>query len=202
MVNEKCLSFIDSINDYNNFISPAHDIGISVNSAEEHARFQNFKENYMKVLHHNHQYAQNKVNYRTAINRFAHMSQEEVRKYRSGGFIPLISASNEYLLSNGKDQNENGDFIPPPLLAINQNELPSEINWVSKNVVTPIKDQMNCGSCWAFTSVINIQLILFFFNPFKSFIDYLNQYLLDWRHRDSICDQVRPYTFIFRTKHD
>ena len=75
------------------------------------------------------------------VTRFADLSRSEFRdKYL--GLKPSLRSENDIPLAQAK--------IPDV-------ELPAEFDWRHHNVVTPVKNQGGCGSCWAFSVTGNVE---------------------------------------------
>ncbi|CAM8989112.1 unnamed protein product [Rhodiola kirilowii] len=106
-------------------------------AAEKEARFQIFKANVELIESSN---AVVNRPYKLSLNKFADQTNDEFR-ISHNGLNKKSHKAYTYLA------------VKSPFRYENVTDVPSAVDWRSKGAVTPIKDQGQCGSCWAFSTV-------------------------------------------------
>jgi len=102
----------------------------------ERHHYRNFLGNREEVKEHNQKYSEGLVSYFKGINQYSDLTYEELKSVAFG------FKSGTHFNVSGK-----AHFHKPGSKA-----LPTSVDWRTKGVVTPVKDQGGCGSCWAFST--------------------------------------------------
>ncbi|XP_037424421.1 vignain-like isoform X1 [Triticum dicoccoides] len=113
----------------------------SLGADAEERRFNVFKENARYV----HEGNKKDRPFRLALNKFADMTTDEFRRTYAGSRV-------RHHLSLSGGRRGDGSFRYG-----DANNLPSAVDWRQKGAVTGIKDQGQCGSCWAFSTIVAVE---------------------------------------------
>ena len=106
---------------------------------ELETRFSIFRKNLISILSHNSDLSQN---FTMGVNQFTDLTPEEFRsQYINSGAKPSLGSFGCKSFSSGGSG------------------LPSSIDWRTKGVVNPVRDQGQCGSCWAFATTANAESV-------------------------------------------
>lgn len=101
-------------------------------AGEEFTRMSIFFENKDRIDAHNELFEAGKVSFSLKLNHFADMTEEEFREMNKRNGPPLNLGDSVYVPST--------------------RDIPTEVDWRKSDYVTPIKNQGQCGSCWAFST--------------------------------------------------
>lgn len=135
---------------------------LEFSESEEIMRYDLYKENYLKVKEHNNEFSHNKTSYRTSINDFSHYNMEETALLKFG--LRSSFRFNESDLAMNFNQSEVDEFMKEVNNA--RIVLPQTVDW--RRYSAAIKNQANCGACWAFAAVGVVEsLVAMKFNQFK-----------------------------------
>lgn len=141
--------------------------------AETTTRFQNFKASMQKVAENNEMVAGTKGAL-FGLTRFADLTPEEFKaQYLLKEFLPTPEDQRQYL--------------PPRASAL---AAPESFDWRTRGKVTEVKNQGQCGSCWAFSVTENIESVWMIKKGLTNHtMDHLSpQQIVDCDHVDGGCN--------------
>lgn len=115
-----------------------------------------FYENLQKIIQHNRE----GHSWTMALNKFADMSYEDfVAQYTLGAPQDCSATTHSYQFRGAA--------------------IPDSFDWTEKGMVSPVKNQGQCGSCWAFSTTAALEAHAKIVHGGEGFLDLSKQQLLD-----------------------
>ncbi|KAL5717916.1 hypothetical protein ACHQM5_010869 [Ranunculus cassubicifolius] len=113
---------------------------VSTSLQEKQRRFNVFKHN----VRHIHEFNKKDEPYKLKLNKFGDMTSFEFKKHYAGSRVK------HYRMLHGERRSTG-------FMYENVTRVPPSADWRQKGAVTAIKDQGQCGSCWAFSTVAAVE---------------------------------------------
>lgn len=107
---------------------------VYADDGEERVRYIVWQDNMRKIIEHN----AAKKGYELAMNHYGDLTNEEFRMKMNG----FMGKADFNMTRKGVT------FLPPSNV-----QVPTSVDWRKEGYVTPVKNQKQCGSCWAFSTV-------------------------------------------------
>jgi C1A family cysteine protease len=128
------------------------------------ARYEVFRRNVMET------FKEENSSYKTGITKFSDLTHQEFAKtYLNLNYDALAVAN-----------------FKPHIVKVT-NAAPAAWDWRDKGYVSPVKDQGSCGSCWAFSTVANLEG-LYYKKKKGTMVTMSEQMLVDCDTYDSACN--------------
>merc|ERR1719204_806120 len=149
--------------------------------SEESLRQEIFNKNVAMIEEHNKKYEAGEETFKMGINRFTDMLQSEVDAMMKG-YRPSKKIGQKFAAKKTKVA-----------------RVPNTVDWRDEGIVTPVKDQGQCGSCWAFSTTGSLegQHAL----STGDLVSLSEQQLVDCSNRNSGCEGgLMDYAFTYIKK--
>lgn len=112
------------------------------NKAEQDSRMEIFVKNKQMIAEHNAKYEKGLVSYKLELNEYGDMPHREFVSTLNG-----FRKSHESLTLKSANETVGAYNVSPSKVRI-----PKYVDWTKQGAVTPVQNQGQCGSCWAFSA--------------------------------------------------